>query len=220
MLLTMRREWPALEASPGLVTARLGMLAELDPMFGGTPTISRWGLLCGWDSNDARDRFLADGAQLRPMLQGAAESWNLSLETVRIVMGDWWGWSPDTSAVPRLAPEEPLLVMTYGFVRPRHLPVFTLRNREIVRDVASNPAMTRRIGFFDTPLARGTLSLWRSEREALDFAYRSQPHAEIQRHARKVPWADAFFFARFRVAAASGTWDGRDPLAELSRAPA
>lgn len=216
MLRNLRRGWSRLAATPGLGAARLCMLAALDTTLGGTPRPTEWCLLCGWKTPDARDEFVTDGSMLLPMLEGAHEYWNLSLDTVRAVRGDWWGWRPDTSGVARFDEHDPLLVMTYAHLRPRYVPSFTWRNRQIVRDVADHPGLVTRIGFFDTPEARGTLTLWRSQREMVDFAYRTQPHDPVQREALRVPWGENFFFARFRPVAAGGTWGGDDPLARSS----
>lgn len=214
MLGSMWRHRRALAATPGLSAVRLNMLAELDTTFGGTPMPTRWGLLCGWESGDARDEFLVDAAGLRPFLDGARESWSVSLDTVRVVLGDWHGWRPATDGVARLAADEPVMVRTHGRQRARHLPVFTWSNRKVVRAVAANPGLVMGLGFFDHPLVRATLSLWRSEQAAVEFAYRSAPHDQIQRRSLQVPWATLYFFARFRPTASSGSWDGRDPLAE------
>jgi spheroidene monooxygenase len=214
MLVAMRREWPAFAATPGLGTARLLMLAELDTVAGGTPMPTRWGLLCGWTSGSARDQFLADGSRLRPFLTGAREALNVSLETVRVTKRDsWWGWRPDTDGVPRFAPEEPVVALTYAILEPRHIGRFTWHNLHIVRGAARRPGLVTMIGALDTPLARATLTVWRSERDLTEFAYRSQLHAAIQKRARSEPWGHDFFFARFRPLGSSGSWDGQDPLA-------
>ena len=67
----------------------------------------------------------------------------------------------------------------------------------------------------------GTLTLWPLPRAGTDFAYRHQPHKDTQRRSKDEDWWRETWFARFRVADAEGTWDGRDLLAEAgSRASA
>lgn len=215
MLRAMWRHREALEATPGLAAARICFSAELDTITGGRPTPTRWGLLCGWESGKARDEFLSDPTALRPFLDGARESWRVSLDTVRVVQGEWRGWRPPTDRVAPLAPQEPLMVMTYGKLHARHLPTFTWNNRKVVRAVAADPGLVMRVGLADHPMARCTFSLWRSQADVVRFAYGAGVHDPIQRRSLAVPWISDYFFARFRPIASSGTLDGRDPLAEL-----
>jgi hypothetical protein len=214
MLGRMRRGWDDLTTVPGLAAVRLFDLAGFDPVLGGTPNPAKWGLLCAWRDGASRDAFLADGKRLRPLLLGAEESWNVSLETVR-TKDSWHGWSLPGGGPRRFDADEPALVMTYGTVRPRHLAEFTWQNRRIARSQVGAPGLVMRFGMTDHLYNRSTFSLWRTERNAIDFAYGSTPHSEVQKVARRTPWADDFFFARFRPLASSGTWEGRDLLAEL-----
>lgn len=220
MLRAMARHRAALDATPGLAVTRLCFTAELDTLMGGRPTLTRWGLLCGWDDGASRDEFLADGAGLAPFLRGARESWSVSLDTVRVIDGGLGDWRPSSEGVQRLSPDEPLAVITYAKVHARYLPAFTLSNRKVVRELAANPAEVMRIGIFDDLLVRSTFSLWRSQGEMVRFSYGDGVHKPVQRRSLAVPWFYNNFFARFRPVASSGSWYGRDPLAELRRQPA
>ena len=210
---------PALETRPGLETARLCIIADLDTTFGGRPRPTQWGLFCGWQSSDARDEFLQEPAPLGRFLDGASETWSVSLDTVRVVMGDLHGWRPTTDEAEPLGMGEPLVAMTYGRVKPRHLPVFTWNNRKIIREMVSNPGLGMMVGLADEPLARCTISLWRSKGEMVRFAYGQGVHDPVQRRSLEVPWGADWFFARFRPVSTSGSWGGRDPLAEWRVAP-
>ena len=218
MLRAMRAHGGRIEGTPGLRAARLFVTADLEPTFGGTPRLTRWGYFLGWETTEARDRFLEDSERLRPFTAGAHENWSVSLDTVRVVRGDWDGWQPDTEDTPPLAGDEPLAVITYGFLFARHLPAFTWNNRKVVREMISNPGLGMMVGLADHPMARATFSLWRSKGEVVRFAYgKAAVHAPVQRRSLDVPWGRDWFFARFRPVASSGTWDGLDPLRELTR---
>ena len=211
----MSRYRPALEAAPGLAAARVCFTAVLDPITGGWPRLTEYGLFCGWESSEARDEFLDDPVNLRPFTRDARESWGVSLDTVRSVMGEWQGWTPSAEDVEPLAPDEPLAVITYAMLSPRYLPAFTWNNAKVVRELAKNPAETMRIGLADHPLARCTFSLWRSKGEMVRFSYGPGVHNPVQKRSLDTPWGKDWFFARFRPVSSSGTWEGRDPLAEL-----
>jgi hypothetical protein len=219
MLRAMARHRRTLEQTPGLVAGSLCFTAELDTFTGGMLSPMRWGLLCGWENDQARDEFFnGEPAGLHPFLDGSRESWHIALQTVRVVKGEWRGWHPSTDGVAGLGPEEPLAVMTYGKVRARYMPTFTWNNRKVVREVAKNPGLRFRIGLADTPAARCTFSLWRCEEDVLRFAYGAGIHDPVQRHSLAVPWGRDYFFARFRPLASRGTWDGRDPLLTSAQA--
>ena len=199
----------------GLVATRVCITAELDTLTGGTPSLVRWGLLCGWESAEVRDEALADGAAFAPFVNGAREVWSVALDTVLVRQGAWRGWRPAAEGVDKLERDEPVAVITYGRIRTRYLPAFTWHNRRAVRQLAPDPAHAMRVGLADTPLARATFSLWRTQGDVARYAYRPGVHDAVQRRATADDWADEWFFARFRPVASSGTWHGRDPLAEL-----
>lgn len=76
-----------------------------------------------------------------------------------------------------------------------------------------DPGLAMMIGLLDHPLTRMTFSLWRSQGEMVRFAYGPDAiHNPVQRRALDVPWARDWFFARFRIREAAGTWHVRDPL--------
>jgi hypothetical protein len=198
MLRAMTRYWPVLEDTPGLAAVKICITAKLDPITGGLPMPTKWGLFCGWESREARDRFLEDPERMRPFVRDSRESWSVALDTVRAVRGDWHGWTPSAEGVEKLASDEPLAVITYAKMIPRHIPSFTWHNAKVVRAIAKNPAETMRIGLGDHPNARSTFSIWRSKGEMVRFSYGEGVHNPLQRRALDVPWGENFFFARFR----------------------
>lgn len=207
------RGWDALRATPGLEFARLYLLADLDPLAGGTPTPTRWALLCGWEDPD----FRATAGPLagRRLTRDAAEAWALDLDPVRVRHEQLHGWRPRTEGVAKLERDEPLVVMTHGRLRARHVPAFTVANQRIVRAMRGGPGLAWMAGAIDHLQTRATFSLWRSQGATVRFAYgRDQPHTPVQRTAQQVPWGRHWFFTRFRPVGSTGTWDGRDLLAD------
>jgi hypothetical protein len=217
MLRAMRSHRRRIEAAPGAKAARLFFTAELDRTFGGAPTPTRWAFFCGWETTDARDDFLGRPEAMAPFTAGAREHWRVSLDTARVVQGDWRGWEPSAADTAPLEPGEPLAVITYGHMNARYMPAFTWHNRRIVRAFTGNEGLVKMIGLGDHPMVRATFSLWRSKSDVVRTAYGADTvHDPVQRRSLAAPWAHHYFFARFRPVASTGTWDGSDPLAGLS----
>lgn len=197
-----------LGAPPGAAVARVFMLADLEPRTGGLVRPTRFGLFCGWESAAARDDF-----EPERFTRDARESWSVSLDTVRVRKGGLGGWVPDTEGVAPFARDEPALVMTHARLRARWVPRFTVDNRRIVREMLGGPGLGMMTGAADHPLTRATFSVWRSQGDAVRFAYDPRSvHGPVQRASLATPWMDHLFFARFRPVASTGTWLGNDPL--------
>jgi hypothetical protein len=70
------------------------------------------------------------------------------------------------------------------------------------------------IGIGEAPIGvQGTFSVWESARALQSFAYAGAAHADAIRRTPVRRWYAEELFARFAVLSASGTVDGRDPLA-------
>lgn len=210
----LRRVGPLREA-PGLVAARAVILARFETTFGGHPMPLRWGLWCGWSDDRARDAGFETAARFT---DGADEAWSIALETVRVRLGDGWaGWAPQTDGAARLAPDEPVAVLTYGKLAPRHTWAFQVNNQRVYKELAEAPGLGMHVGMGDHPSARATFSLWRTQGDMVRAAYGPETlHNPVQKRSLAVPWGHDWFFARFRPVASVGTWEGADPLASVA----
>ncbi|MDQ6527356.1 hypothetical protein RB608_27325 [Nocardioides sp. LHD-245] len=206
------------ERTPGVAVARLMPNVDLRASTGGLPRPRCAALLVGWDHRAARDAWFADPTWPASYTQDAGESWAVALDSVRVTRGDWHGWRPERDGAERLQGDEPLAVLTLGFLRPRSVPAFVQGNRRVLRDLDDNPDETFRLGLMDGPLGFGTFTLWRSRAAMGRFAYGTGAHAPVRRRFDEEDRIDHPFFVRFRPVAAHGTWRGRDPLAEVRAA--
>jgi hypothetical protein len=217
MLRASERHHAALLSDPAVAAVRFYMIAALDPLAGGTPNPLQWALLVGWTDREARDERLYEGSALRPFVAGADESLSIALDTVRVRPGDsLGGWRPSADDPSSAEPGAPVVVMTHSRLVPRHLWDFTWRNARVVRAIRRNPEQVMSVGALDHPLTRATFSIWRSRKAMTDFTYRAEPHNGTRNQSVEGVWGDPEhdFFARFRPTAWTGTWGGRDPLAE------
>lgn len=203
------------DRTPGVALARLMPNVDLRASTGGLPRPRCAALLVGWEGRAARDACFADPAWPASYTEGATESWAVALDTVRVLRGDWHGWRPESDGAERGPGDEPLAVLTLGFLRPRSVPAFVRGNRQVLRDLDDNPDETFRLGLMDGPLGFGTFTLWRSRAAMARFAYGAGSHDPVRRRFEEEQRIDRPFFVRLRPVAAHGSWRGRDPLAEV-----
>ncbi len=176
------------------------------------PDLGRVGLIAAWADDAALGEFLVHD----PLAASLAHGWRVRLSPTRVV-GSW-------SKLPGLPAEEqpmdeaePAAVLTIGRLRPtqtfRFLRASAVAEELVVRD----PAVLACTGLARPPGLVATFSLWRSTGAMRAYArgeHEPGHRAAVHAHAAR-PFHSESAFVRFRPYRAEGTWDGRDPLADL-----
>lgn len=206
----LRRGGRPLDA-PGL---RYSEAAGLVPLAGKAPPLPPRGtiLISSWDDDDALDRFLADNP---------IDAYHVRMRPTRIV-GAW----PDMPGLPAeeepMEQDEPATVLTLGRPRLLRLPPFLRTSRAAERLAVNHPGMVKGTAAARAPRFVATFSIWRTVSEMRDYALGRPDPAHL--NAIKRDRANTFHhqeaFVRFRPYASTGSWGGRDPLAELAAAAA
>lgn len=201
------------DESCGLRYAQPVITAPLSGRLLPRPDLGRVGLIAAWEGDSALDDFLAHD----PLAAFLAHGWRVRLSPTRVV-GSW-------SQLPGLPAEEqpmdegePAAVLTIGRLRPTQTFRF-LRATAAAEDlVVRDPAVLACTGLARPPTLVATFSLWRSTgamrayaRGELEPGHRAAVHAHTAR-----PFHSESAFVRFRPYRAEGSWDGRDPLADVS----
>jgi hypothetical protein len=207
---------------PGLRFARrLGTGRGRSMGLGADP--GRWGLFAVWDDEAALDAFLADDPLPRRWRERSRESWSVRLDPLR-VHGTWAGTDPfadldDLAASRRAAAGGPVAVLTRARVPVRHWRAFARSVPPVEGALHAQPGLLEAVGVGERPVGLlATFSLWRSAAEVERFAYGDRAHVDVIRATREGGWFAEELFARFRPYGSTGTWGGRDPLAEVRRA--
>jgi len=180
------------------------------------PNLGVYGILAVWPGLEIARQRIEQAAVLRAYRAHASETFSVFLAGVS-VRGQWDGQSPFEAAAPPDTPS-PLAVLTRATIKPRHLWRFWRAAPNISAMTTKEPAMLFKIGLGEVPwLHQVTFSIWTDSQAMTDFAYKSGYHREAVRLKRQEGWFSEELFARFRVLAAEGRWQGREPLAAISR---
>jgi len=116
---------------------------------------------------------------------------------------------------------EPVGVLTLGRLRLRRIAAFRRSAAPAEADAIASPALLAGIGLARPPRLVATFSLWRSAAAMREYAVGpGGSHSAAVSADRAQPFHHESAFVRFRPYASSGSWDGRDPLAGPSGAPA
>lgn len=191
--------------APGL---RYAEAAGLVPLGGKGPPLPPRGtiLISSWDDDAALDRFLADNP---------IHGYHVRMRPTRIV-GAW----PEMPGLPAeeepMASDEPATVLTLGRPRLLRLGRFALTSRGAERLAVGHPGLVKGTAAARLPRFVATFSIWRSVGEMRDYAIGrpDKRHLNAIRADRATPFHHQSAFVRFRPYASTGTWGGRDPLAE------
>lgn len=176
------------------------------------PNWGVWAILGVWDGLESAQNGAAQGLWADWSAR-ADECYTLFLAPYS-ARGLWSGVTPFRAAG---GPEGAIAALTRASVRPAKALRFWGRVPDISFKVGADPNVLFKIGIGEVPLFRQvTFSVWPDADSMADFARRG-PHQDAIRAVRDEGWFSEELYARFRIAACQGTWQGRDPLARFSQ---
>ena len=172
--------------------------------------LSRSALFAVWEDESDLDAFLTDSAVARRW-QRAEESWHVRLRSIG-GHGTWKGIDPLAGLDEGVA-DGAVAIITRANVRRRSWKAFGAASEVVDVELHRAPGLIDVVGIGETPIGSlATFSLWTSTAAARDFAYKMPDHRDVIRRTRAEDWYAEEMFARFEPYAATGTWNGRNPL--------
>jgi len=173
--------------------------------------LGRVGMLAAWQSDEAVDDF----ERSHPLAARLSGGYRIRLQPLR-VFGTWAGLPGLPQQALPVDDEEPVGVLTLGQLRLLGTGRFRRSAGPAEAAAIDSPALLAGTGLARPPRLVATFSLWRSAAEMREYAVSAgSAHAAAMREDRARPFHHESAFVRFRPYAASGSWDGRDPLAGL-----
>lgn len=172
----------------------------------------RTAMFAVWDDEAALNAFLA-ASSIADRWARAEEAWHVRLRGVG-GHGAWRGVNPLDDLEPGSA-DGPIATITRADVRLRSWRAFSRAGRPVSAELRTAEGLLAVVGIGEAPVGRlGTFSLWRSAADMRRFAAGMPEHREVVRRTRQERWYGEELFARFEPYGSSGTWSGRDPLAQ------
>ena len=113
--------------------------------------------------------------------------------------GTWAGRAPfETGPTP--APTGPVLALTRARLRPARALTFWRAIGPVADGLAGSPGLLAAFAVGEAPLGwQGTISVWRSAADLVQFAYRHPEHRKAIARTATVGWYAEELFARFAV---------------------
>lgn len=197
----------ALSKVPGLLFSKL-MGSGGKNGFSAIPNFGVYVLLCTWDSEQSALNFFEQNSFFNQYKSKSKEQFNVFLHFAES-HGFWDGKQPFEKSTT-LQSDKPIVVLTRATIRTHKLFSFWRRVSKVSHSLDDYSGLIFSIGVGEWPLIQqATISIWRSQREMMDFAYKNPKHKEVVKLTKKLDWYSEEMFARFVPYKLEGNWNGQ-----------
>ena len=178
------------------------------------PDFGRYAFLSSWQSHEAADNFRQSSPHLKSLEENSKEVYSLKMLPLS-AKGKWQGNNP---FLPLHPPAEnylgPVVALTRASIRFSQLYDFWRHVPAVSAETVQADGLLAQVGIGEWPVVQqGTISLWENQERLKAFAYGMRRHQEVIEKTRSRNWYSEELFARFIPLEASGSWNGKDPLA-------
>jgi len=173
------------------------------------PNTAVYAILGVWPDHDAARRAMFGADVFRRYTAHSDEQRTLFL-TPASTRGEWAGRQPFEAQDITL--DGPIAALTRATVKPRVAARFWGRVPDIETVIGQDPNVMFKIGIGEVPLLHQvTFSIWPDAATMANFARKDGPHARAIKAVRDENWFREELYARFRVDAIEGVWEGEAP---------
>ena len=179
------------------------------------PNTSVYAILCTWPDLETATRSVEETRVFQRYRANSGENWTVFLNPIAS-RGNWSGTSPFEPSDAHT--HGPLVALTRATIKPSILFKFWQRVPQISDVIGNDPNVLFKIGIGEVPLLHQvTFSIWPDALKMANFA-RTGHHADAIKAVRDEGWFKEELYARFRVVADSGSWNGTSPIRKLENA--
>jgi hypothetical protein len=201
VLWRMARDRGRLRRTPGVRFAKLLGTAHRF----GRPDPARWAAVVSWTDPAAAERFDQQPVA-RDWRRLADQYCRLDLQPLSS-KGTWAGHDPFPVQVHG-SEEGTTLALTRARLRPTRAARFWRAIGPVAAGARQAPGLLAAFGIGEAPIGwQGTISLWRSRRDLVEFAYRHPAHRAVVAATPGRRWYAEELFARFAVLRFTGDRD-------------
>jgi hypothetical protein len=176
--------------------------------FSAVPNFGSYVLFCVWESEQHADTFFQSNPFFIEYKNRSSEQFTVYLRSAE-AHGLWDGLQPFEKRA-QLDPDQPIVVLTRARIRFRKLWSFWSRVGSVSQSLEGYDGLVLSIGIGEWPLIQqATISIWKTQKEMLDYAYKNAKHREVVTMTRKLNWYKEEMFARFVPYRFEGSWDGK-----------
>lgn len=177
--------------------------------FSSIPNFGTYVLFCVWNSEKSARDFFVEHPFFKAYEKRSSEKFTVYLNAAES-HGRWGGVQPFVKSAV-LASDMPVLVLTRARIHFRKLWSFWSKVGSVSQSLTGYKGLVLSIGIGEWPLIeQATLSVWKTQAEMLDFAYKNTHHKEVVLLTRKLNWYKEELFARFVPYKLEGFWDGKN----------
>lgn len=177
--------------------------------FSALPNFGTYVLFCVWESERHALNFFSENPFFKTYQKKSLEQFTAFLYAAES-HGTWDGIQPFVKSAT-LDMTKPVVVLTRARIHFGKLWSFWTKVGKVSRSSEGYAGLALSIGVGEWPLIQqATLSIWQSQSEMLDFAYKNQKHKEVLQLTRKLKWYKEEMFARFVPYKFEGIWEGKN----------
>ena len=177
--------------------------------FSAKPNFGTYVLFCVWEDESFAKVFFEGSRFFKSYRERSSEQFTVYLNSAE-AHGLWDGLQPFQKNA-ELSLEKPVIVLTRATIRHRKLWSFWSKVGTVSQSLENYNGLVLSIGVGEWPLIQqATISIWKTQAEMLDYAYKNPKHREVVLLTRKLNWYKEEMFARFVPFRFEGIWDGKN----------
>jgi heme-degrading monooxygenase HmoA len=177
--------------------------------FSAKPNFGTYALFSVWENETKAQTFFEQNLFYNTYKKRSSEMFTVYLKSAE-AHGYWDGVQPFEKNA-KLEMDKPIVVLTRASIRLNKLWSFWSKVGIVSQSLEGYKGVLLSIGVGEWPLIQqATISIWKSQAEMIDYAYKNPKHKEVVMLTRKLNWYKEEMFARFVPYKFEGIWDGKN----------